>query len=314
MSSQLFIHIGYPKAASSSLQKNVFSKHPEINYLMGPTESSSWKNALPDQSAEEFWKDLTFSRNINNQKLQEKYKQSIFPYINNKLINIISFEQFTSPYLVDNQTTAKRLNYFFPNAKIIIILRNQFDILKSLYRYRPKAPLESYKKYERYLSFQEWMQINFDNYNRSFLSALNFYETAMLYSYYFGQQNIGVFLFEDLIDDIDNFTNQFSYFIKIKDQQKLKSLLELPPKNTSESSRYIALRSKIFPNISFSSILPKSIFYLLKNSALKIAEKTPNKLELTQEQSNQIDFLFRESNQQLAETFNLPLKDYNYPI
>lgn len=223
MSSQIFIHIGYPKAASSSLQKNVFSKHPEINYLMGLTESLSWKNALPNQSALEFWKSVSFSKNINNNELKKKYKQSILPYIDDKLINMISFEQFLLPWAVDNKTTANRLNYFLPNAKIIIILRNQIDILKSLYRYRPKAPLEPHKKYERYLSFQEWMQINLDNYNRSFLSVLNFYETVMLYSYYFGTQNIGIFLFEDLINNIDYFTSKLSDFIKIEDQQELKT-------------------------------------------------------------------------------------------
>lgn len=61
-------------------------------------------------------------------------------------------------------------------------------------------------------------------------------------------------------------------------------------------------------------MLPKFIFHPLKKSASKLAKNTPNQLELTQEQSDKINSLFRKSNQQLAETFNLPLKDYNYPI
>lgn len=35
MSYQIFIHIGYPKAGSKTLQANLFGQHSDINYL-GP--------------------------------------------------------------------------------------------------------------------------------------------------------------------------------------------------------------------------------------------------------------------------------------
>jgi len=139
----IYIHVGLPKTATTYLQKFIFPQIKGINYF------SPIHYAMPN------------------------YILSIEP---DTKPTLISDEYLSSHYFIDIKgnksgsrfTIAKRLKKLFPNARIILVLRNKEDWLKSLYvqyiksPYRPTISFEVFREelektgatdFEKYVDF-----------------------------------------------------------------------------------------------------------------------------------------------------------------
>lgn len=71
---KIFFHVGYPKAASTSLQINLFANHPEINNLSKESDKSAFLNQ--------------FYYNLKHLKPSE-YQQIDHSYISNNYLTPI---------------------------------------------------------------------------------------------------------------------------------------------------------------------------------------------------------------------------------
>lgn len=116
------VHVGYQKAGSTWLQQNFFSKLPDVNTVISPPFVREIKNVSDPKFA--------FNRLA---KEIVKLKKS-------EEINIFSSEGFIGGVLAPGNMgvwdrTCNRLKLFFPEAKIIIIIRNQHSILNSIYKH-----------------------------------------------------------------------------------------------------------------------------------------------------------------------------------
>jgi hypothetical protein len=306
---KIVFHIGYPKAASSSLQLNLFPFHSEIKNF---SKNSSLLKTSP------------FKEFYNNIKLKESYVSNnkndnwqLLTYFKSHLdsqkINIFSDEglvnQFHSSH-VNMSLKAKRIQSYFPKAKIIIIIRKQSDLLRSLYDFTPTKR-----------SINKWLKELFSssNYN-DFLSSLEFDKTISLYSNLFGKENIGIFLFEELKFSPDIFSQKLSNFLGISKEELLFNLKKTP-RNTydGKNKKFKRLRSKIFPNLVFSNYLPDRIRNNIKQKIIeyidhiKIIDSSKHS-KINNKNMEIINNYYKTSNQKLIKKINLDLKKYNYPL
>jgi len=124
---EFVIHVGYHKSASTFLQRRVFPALP-VNYLYfhGPGgEIVRMVQSVPELDPER----------VRGWVAEELNKQS---ELHN--ITVLSHEQLSGhPHGhrgVDPRTAARNLSAAFPEARILVIIRNQFDYLASIYAYR----------------------------------------------------------------------------------------------------------------------------------------------------------------------------------
>lgn len=116
------IHIGMPRTASTYLQQEYFPK----------IEGFAFYGVGITQYSDPFQKLLYQDDSLFNENLFEETAAKIRSHD-----SILSNELFVGQSLYLNSTnrsrTARRLKKFFPEAEIVLLLRNQVSILQSLY-------------------------------------------------------------------------------------------------------------------------------------------------------------------------------------
>lgn len=120
------IHIGYHKTASSWLQRRVFPNAPSLHYAAGPHEPGSPLRNL-------FFETNSFDYD------PDKARKFLEPRIKDPgdRVPVISHERFSGgPYSGghDSKLTAHRLHEIFPDARILLVIREQSDMLLSMYK------------------------------------------------------------------------------------------------------------------------------------------------------------------------------------
>ena len=137
---KLFIHLGLPRTGTHNIRFHLWEKHPQINYL-GRLSRGSGENHL----------ELTeLISNLNNDDFDKRYNELLKKAEEIKLVsnktNLISDEKiwahsFYYPNNNDNYRTLSRFvsrtNLLFTkinvNVNFFYVIRNQADIIRSLY-------------------------------------------------------------------------------------------------------------------------------------------------------------------------------------
>ena len=211
---KLVIHVGYPKTGSTTLQYGLFKYLHNIDHL----QLKTWKQDIPDEPLMDRLSSLLFLKN----PISDKYKKLVYGRL-----NIISDESLTAPVRL------RRINFGddiedpinFPAAlkeefadeiahgldvKILVVLRNQADLLYSQY-------VEEYK-----LVLYKSMDLLHNTEGELDLTGMGIYDYANYLESLrrsFGQENIVVCLFEDWKHDPDTFFSQISSVISFDPHQ-----------------------------------------------------------------------------------------------
>ena len=304
------IHIGLGKAGSTTLQKNIFEKLDNINYL-----------TIKDQSII----DILY---LNSLEFKKKYNSRNFDS-NSQKNTIISCETLSFGGVFDQFIVCDRLNQIFKNqATILLIIRNQFDWIKSFYLEQLAGGI--------YVSFDKFLKQQFLNKEISIFPKLNYYNLVSYYKKVFGNENVKVFLFEEMFKRREYKDNIDYNIIEKNFGFTFKSNREINVENISIPSQLVPLKcltNYLFrydngngkfhigtrsinekkPKISLQYInkLLSNRFY--KNKLfLYLFKKKP--LYMNNDYRKKIFELFSNSNSKLESEYNLNLKINNYPI
>ncbi len=196
MSITRYIHIGFPKAISTSLQRNFFDAHPNV-YHLGVGCGSNIDYISPDvELAVEdyllFCRDMRYreKHSFVNKTFQQFFSAAKSePHAMAVGISNESLSFGYSPGHIDVTVKARRLlSLFGKNTNIIMIIRNQPALLRSLYR-------ESIRN-GYWGSFNDFMKYVYFFQDRGFLYDFLYDRQYELYSRLFGEENVHVFELE----------------------------------------------------------------------------------------------------------------------
>jgi hypothetical protein len=240
----IYFHIGYPKTATTFLQKNFFKKHPKLNYLSRhygkiDTHLSNILTKIFDLNDKDFKKKKFFlKKELNNVN-----------FLKNK-VNLISEEDILCQRLVrDNDIikTLKRINYIFNNEKIIIkyfyFVRNQKNIVVSCYR-------QFYLSYffTRYPKFDQFLGKRNKGIPKEIFDSFKYNKIYSSLRKIVGKNNIKIFIYEDLKNNSKKCLQQLCKYLNIHDKLNNK-IVGLKYEKTFESINHLNLFSAIKKNI-----------------------------------------------------------------
>lgn len=174
--SKILIHIGYPKAGSTFLQ-NYFSVHPEISYDGGFTDNYKSTGSVGSINIQTSAQDKI--------TVLSEEQLSVWP---GKLTKIGA--QYTLSDIQDQQMrTCIDLKKKFPDAKILIVTRGFYSVIKSLYsQYISVGGIDD---------FNTFLNKNINNLTLQF----NYDYLINVYIKFFGKDNLMILPYELLVDD-----------------------------------------------------------------------------------------------------------------
>lgn len=207
MMKNILFHIGFHKTGTSWLQNEFFEKSSCFNTF------SNQKNGQ-SELAWPFIKDkenfILNSNDLNSKEILQLFEQ--FSEVLNNKINVVSHERLSgNPHNggFDSLAISRRIKNIFPNAKILIVIREQkCFLLSNYYQYLSVGGTASLKKYlnAKYDGKYSYFSPNHIKYH---FIIKNYYET-------FGKKNVLVIPYEMFKVDSKLFLHTIAKFVNVK--------------------------------------------------------------------------------------------------
>jgi hypothetical protein len=227
------LYIGYPKAASVFIGK-FLENHPEVTIdhnqialLLVPHSSAdlSFNAGNPCHGKIHVSRDEGFAESLCVTGSVENWRR--YRYIPG------AWDRVKFDILVDPGEASSRLHRAHPDAKVLMVIREQTDWLNSIYKYSINELPAAQRSFADYCTTP---------YGSVLLQAGYFDRTIRAYLDTFGSTQVCVLRYEDIVEAPERFVAQLCAFIGI-------SVRPLPQRRENESHAQIAKLLRLFPSI-----------------------------------------------------------------
>jgi|GEM_PF-6641055 hypothetical protein len=327
MRKKLYINIGYPKTATTTLQKHYFTQIKDLYYLGKFDES---KNGF--KLKKEIVEDLKFTNISSIKYYKNNFSRALYEIIEGDkallseealLGSCLFFRKdliYGNLKLVSIYELIRMIKMLFDekffDIKIIITIRNQTDIIPSLYA---QAFRMSYSKIASLNTFEKYIQhITMDT-NSPIASHLDYFEVSNLLEKEFGNENILILPYEEFIKNKKSFLESLASFMCISFDSSIlgNSFIENQRTLKNGKKKYdkftllellAKFKNKFFPNSSFC--ISKQMKFLF-SFELPLTKK-PGDIKLTEKQKKILFDIYKNTNKNLSDKYQLKLNDYGY--
>jgi hypothetical protein len=240
MNAPFCVHIGLPKTATTFLQNEIFQKHPGLLSLGKPytaqPEIAADMNAL--RSFVSSLDGLEFAaRRGEAAPVLQRVRAFAAERAGGRTV-LWSDETMSSDTSADRMLVMQRLAEFFPQARILITVRRQADILQSMYLQYARAFGTKFF----FCTYGQWLQRALDSYLHSAdpapglrhirianpLSRLFYADLARAYAETFGPDRVLVLDYHLLRSDQQRFYGSLCGFLDIDPQPALDLAAKAP--------------------------------------------------------------------------------------
>ena len=214
------IHVGANKTASTLFQKHVFSCLPHVFYI--GEDSKEFKNPLEINQALINFDQVAYSNTIHN--IEQFFKP--------RNLESLKIKLFSSEDIMGSKFPSvpiSRLAQLMPDAKLVVVLRNQLTAWPSWYRSHGSMLKNVPKSYwRRYVNFEDWSDYCFSFPLVSPCWAMNYWEHIKIFQNYFDKENIKIILYEDFQHKPLKFLREWAEILEISvfDLQNLRVYVE----------------------------------------------------------------------------------------
>ncbi|MBC8283591.1 MAG: hypothetical protein H8E32_07235 [Nitrospinae bacterium] len=302
--SKVFLHIGYPKTATTTLQRHLFSTSNNLLYLGKP---------FKDKCVENWINEICYNTSVDYSS--DDFRNWFKEYRNNHDFPIfLSHEGFLMPSAQDLQIICERIIKVFGNCKIVLTLRNQWEIASSFYYSAGLKGLHLFMNSPSIRSFpisaNEWVEYNLTDktrpmkfHHKSFFSYLDFNRTIDFLNSKFGKENISILLFENFIKDKNLFINNF------EDILGCKFSAESFEEKHENKTFYGGMNLKAYLDRLYLKLSGGSYAFKQKWDSVELF-----KSNLKKEYRVELEEYFSEANKKLQEKIDTNLKDLGYSV
>lgn len=314
----LLLHIGLPKTGTKTIQKTLFSGHPEIYYIGKYVRNKIPRGCL-SQEIYNFMNPLIWniSQPLDLDRYRGVLQEQILPGVYPGKFLVGSWEGLGNSPVNEYVEKIKRLQSIFGSCRVMMTIRNPLTQIPSyylqnirghfLYRNRPwmgNLP---------YIDIDEWLKRKISK-NLTLEEVFPYSRNIQVAVNLLGKENVGVFVFEELINDPDRYYGTICDFIGIDVTQGLKLTRQrhLHKRTTQGQVEYLQRLS----NSTWYKLILK---FKGSQSRRRLIDANAGdgvhaKVSLPSQWERRISDATRAGNRWIAMNYHLYLEKYDYPL
>jgi len=305
------LHIGYPKTSSTWFQEIFYPNVENICYIPREIVQDLFLNPGAFD-----WNEQVCKEQLSSVTKENKNRIVICEELLSGRLRPGGVKHFIT------KEVANRLKLVFPEACIVLFIRNQIDAIASSYSQYLQAG--GTYSIDRFIHPEK---ISRGEYNNLVLMGPDYFQYHKVLDYYvelFGNDNVHIFLYEDFRDSSTQFIQDYAKKFDLSVDANL-----LTSKKMNESSRALLLLPRRICN-SFSRTGPLNKYYILHipyfHDLMRMAFTQANKYKifgnpkssektLGMKNVKKFKSFFSRSNQILIEKYGLTdIIKYQYPL
>jgi hypothetical protein len=294
------LHIGYVRTATTTHQRQVFSKHRDIAYLGKPYPAAVIKDIVYQFVSAD---SAIFDRAATRAALEAVLADRVVP---NGRVVAISEEAILSPYTVDTRVLCRRLIALFGDPKIVITIRRQDELLVSWLFHVVKKP------YARPLEVTLDLLESESHASTSLLHYLDYAAIIQVFVEELGRDNVLILPYELFRSDKTEYAAVLSTFMGIDSAETQRLLADSAVSNQRQGKAKVAyfdFKSRYLPPGVMMPWLESRLKKLFARAGLNadhVSKIAARAQALCAER-------YAQSNRVLAELYGLDLRSYGYP-
>jgi hypothetical protein len=198
---QLYLHVGYPKTGTTFLQQEIFPKLSGVHYI-------PYASAKPELCTIMRQGEVWFDESGVKASLERLFRPGK---------NLISKESLIGDFfvykMINSSISARRLAALFPGARILITIRNQYDMMESVYK--QYLHIGGVKKFRDFVQFKGGrFETRYDKWDPGVtIEMFDYLKVIRLYESLFGRANLLVLPYEGLGSDAQTFVRRIASWI-----------------------------------------------------------------------------------------------------
>lgn len=309
----LTLHIGYPRTATTLFQKTLAESNDHILFLgrkAAKTEQEGWFN----EKLYSYWEWIRLGKiEIDVDEAREHIMETLlWGAKNNKQAAVISDETMSKPHRIMHYAKlSQRLGAVFPNAKILLTIRNQIDLVFSLYGLELRR---SIGKLYPIPTFDSWL---LKGAGSNYVPIQERFNYAKLYSallMYYDSANIAISFYEDFVHNPSKYIAELNRTIgvnRIEFSRNLKVNASPLKADDSPLGRFLISEGGGLYNLRFLNKFPRLIDYVYRYLFQRRIDWSfygPN-----DDRIRYLNTIYYESNDAFVELSGLDLASYGYP-
>lgn len=237
------LHIGFPKTGTTTLQRHLFARHPEIAYLGKHVPGYGFANDSIGPALESLARSsLTGWR--GGDELRDSVR-ALSETAQGRTV-VLSSETLLHVTVTDPAIVCRRLYETFGPCRIVVTIREQLAAISSFFgmhgRFGQYLMLETSEwEHVRFpLTMDMWLELSRRSLDHSYLGLIRYHQTLKPFLDTFGEDAVLVLLFEDLVEDRQGFLDRLCRFMDV-DSGLAGSLLDGAHETQNLSRRELAM-------------------------------------------------------------------------
>ena len=308
----LFIHVGYPKTATTTLQVHLFPNHPEIDYLGKFVPGFHYTDPVLGRHVGAM---ITEGKALYDGGADARRDFEEVRAASKKKAVVLSSESFVHVTAPDVCMVADRVKSVCAPCKIIITIREQRSFLESFYRTHGRfgqylfLVKDEFEDISFPIHIDRWLSIMARSQERNVLSLIHFDRIVGYYDALFGRDNVLVLLYDELMVAPEDFIRKLCAFLSI-DSGTALDLVRGRCENPGSPSRLVLCGDKA--PVYLSPVMEVTEAEPGQTTARWISTLRDEDACMANDWRVLLGKLYRDGNQRLQSVRGLPLAEFGY--
>ncbi len=276
------IHIGFPKCASTFLQRQIFPNLRSYKYLDMYAETQEIILKFPHELA-----DPSPLARLRGTRSLISRERILAPAVSPRIL----------PEQAVNAAVWNIRAAFGRDVTLLVVIRRQDDIVRSRFRHKYRALLSPDHYFVDFPGRRRRSEVwSFKSRNGVYLTGFDYFSRLMPLGELFGRERVKILLYEDLVE------NQPQFFAQLSDA-------------LDEDVAALADRAVVRENVSDRRPPVQSVMLQGLNNRLgnRLAHVLPKrKIDIPDTFAAELMSIYKDGNRRLSDYFGLPLAKYGY--